>query len=126
MTGRSVPEWIGATPDTPVPPRVKLRVFLAHGGRCHLTGRIIRPPADKWECDHVIALTNGGENRESNLAPALADAHREKTNRDVAEKAKTASLQMSHLGLKEKGRGFWKPDGARFDWRRGRYVREDT
>ena len=24
---RSVAEWVGATPDTPVPPRVRLRVF---------------------------------------------------------------------------------------------------
>lgn len=27
MIGRSVEEWIGATPDTAIPPRVRLRVF---------------------------------------------------------------------------------------------------
>lgn len=98
MTGRSVPEWIGATPDTPVPPRVKLRVFEAHGGICHLSGRKIRA-GDAWDCDHVKALTNGGENRESNLAPALRDFHRAKTAEDVAEKSKVERIRKKHLGI---------------------------
>jgi 5-methylcytosine-specific restriction protein A len=68
---RSVPEWIGKTDDTPPPPRVRLRVFEAHNGKCHLTGRKIGP-ADQWDVDHVLALANGGENRESNLAPRFA------------------------------------------------------
>ena len=85
---RAVPEWIGATPDTPVPPRVKVRVFDAYSGRCHWSGRKIAA-GDKWDVDHVRALINGGENRESNLAPILRDkAHKEKTDRDVAEKVK--------------------------------------
>lgn len=29
MTGRSLPEWIGATPDTPIPPRVEMGEDLA-------------------------------------------------------------------------------------------------
>lgn len=41
MTGRSVPEWIGASPDTPVPPRVRARVFEAYGGICYRSGRKI-------------------------------------------------------------------------------------
>lgn len=95
---RSVPEWIGATDDTPVPPRVRLRVFEAHGGRCHLSGRKIMP-GDLWECDHVRAIINGGENRESNLAPALKDKHREKTDDDVAEKAHIDRVRKKHLGI---------------------------
>ena len=98
MTGRSVPEWIGTTPDTPVPPRVKLRVFEAHGGKCHLTGRKI-VPGDKWELDHLLALANGGQHRETNLAPALSDAHRAKTAKDVAQKAKDDRVRKKHLGI---------------------------
>lgn len=98
MTRRTVPEWIGATPDTPVPPRVKLRVFEAHSGVCHISGRKIRA-GEAWECDHVIALANGGENREGNLAPALASAHRRKTGEDVAEKAKIDRIRKKHLGI---------------------------
>lgn len=108
---REVPEWVGATPDTPVPLRVKLRVFAAHNGRCYLSHRRINP-GDVWEAEHVVAIINGGENRESNLAPALKDKHREKTDEDLAIKGKTARVRAKHLGTWPKsrrplkGRGF--------------------
>ena len=96
---RELPEWIGDTADTPVPARVKVRVFESNGGRCHWTGRKIRP-GDRWDVDHVQALINGGENRESNLAPILRDkAHKEKTDRDLAEKSKVARIRAKHLGV---------------------------
>lgn len=95
---RSVPEWVGKTDDTAAPPRVRLRVFEAHGGKCHLTGRKIKP-GDKWDLDHVTALVNGGENRESNLAPALRTEHRKKTAADVAQKAKDRRVRSKHLGI---------------------------
>jgi 5-methylcytosine-specific restriction enzyme A len=96
---RTVKEWIGRNPDSKIPPRVRLRVFEAHGGVCHLSGRKIAA-GDKWDCDHVIALVNGGLNRERNLAPVLRDKHREKTAADVAEKAKVARKAKANLGLK--------------------------
>lgn len=113
MTGRAVPEWIGATPDTPVPPRVRLRVFEAFGGVCYLSKRKIRA-GDKWELEHVLALTLGGENRERNLAPALIEPHKAKTAEDVATKAKTDRIRKKHLGIapaptrKLQSRGFQK------------------
>lgn len=105
MTGRSTDEWIGATPDTAIPPRVRARVFERHGGKCHISGRKITA-SDKWDCDHVIAIINGGENRESNLAPALRDKHREKTKADVAEKSKVARVKAKFLGTYPKSRSF--------------------
>jgi 5-methylcytosine-specific restriction endonuclease McrA len=98
---RTIDEWIGKTDDTPAPPRVRLRVFEAHGGVCHITGRKITP-ADKWDLDHVVALCNGGENRESNLAPALRSAHKTKTAEDVAQKAKDRRIRQKHLGIAPK------------------------
>lgn len=98
---RSTEEWIGKSDDTAIPPRVKQRVFMAHGGVCYLTGRKIRP-GDQWDCDHVLALCNGGQNRESNLAPAIREAHRSKTAQDVAQKAKDRRVAMKHTGA-------WKP-----------------
>ena len=98
---RSVDEWIGATPDTPIPPRVKLRVFERYGGVCHISGRKITA-GEPWDCDHVQAIINGGENRESNLAPALRDKHRAKTAADVALKSRTAKRRAAHLGVKSK------------------------
>lgn len=96
---RSVEEWVGATDDAVPPPRVRLRVFERHGGICYLTGRKIFP-GDQWDLDHVRALCNGGENRESNLAPALRDAHRKKTAEDVKARAKADRVRKKHLGIK--------------------------
>ncbi len=98
MTGRKTKEWIGATPDTPAPPRVRLRVFEAYEGKCGITGRKIQP-GDVWELDHIKALTNGGENRESNLQPALKEAHKAKTARDVAQKSKDRRVRSKHLNI---------------------------
>lgn len=125
---RAVPEWIGANDDTPIPPRVKLRIFEAHGGKCHWTGKKIMP-GDAYDFDHVVALCNGGENRESNLAPILrGKPHKDKTASDVAVKSKTARMRAKHLGIqpaskaKLQSRGFpstrlWRPltDGAEHD-----------
>lgn len=101
MTKRKVPEWIGKTPDTAIPPRVKLRVFEAHGGKCYLSGIKIGP-ADKWEVEHILALSLGGENRESNLAPAIPAAHKQKTAEDVKQKAKNERIRKKHLGIQSK------------------------
>ncbi len=103
---REVPEWIGKTDDSPIPARVRARVFEAHGGRCHISGRKIGA-GEPWDCDHVIALINGGENRESNLAPALRDKHREKTAQDVSIKSKTARMRAKHLGIWPKSKTRW-------------------
>lgn len=108
---RSVEEWIGKTPDTPIPPRVRLRVFEKHNGICYLSGRKILA-GDLWDIEHIVALVNGGENRESNLAPALRDKHKEKTSIDVKEKSKVRSKRMKHLGIRRKKRSI---PGRKFD-----------
>jgi 5-methylcytosine-specific restriction endonuclease McrA len=95
---RSVPEWIGATPDAKIPARVRLRVFERFGGVCQLSARKIRP-GDAWEVDHIQALTNGGEHRESNLQPVLKEAHKAKTREDLKQKKKDARVRKRHLGL---------------------------
>lgn len=66
----------------------------------NISGRKIMP-GDAWDCDHVVALCNGGEHRETNLAPALRDKHRAKTAADVAERAKIDRLRKRHFGIAE-------------------------
>jgi 5-methylcytosine-specific restriction protein A len=97
---RAVDEWIGKTDDDQIPRRVRLRVFARHSGRCHVSGQNIRP-GQAWEVDHIVALANGGEHRESNLAPVLKEKHKEKTKQDVRTKSKTARMRAKHLGLKK-------------------------
>jgi 5-methylcytosine-specific restriction protein A len=115
--GRDVEEWIGETPNSVPPPRVKIRVFERHGRRCVHCTRPLRV-GDKWDTDHLIALINNGQNRESNLGPACEYCHPEKTKRDVATKSKTAKIvKKAYLpkGGKKKieGRGFQtNRDGA--------------
>ncbi len=95
---RALAEWIGRTPDTRAPPRVLLRIFEKHHGICGISGRKIQP-GERWQADHIIALINGGENRESNLRPVLVDPHKEKTKADVAEKSKVADVAKRHHGI---------------------------
>lgn len=95
---RSVDEWIGPSDDTVPPPRVRLRVFDAHAGRCYICSRKIMA-GEYWQQDHVISLVNGGENRECNLAPACRNCCYKKTAEDVAEKSKVRQKRSKHLGI---------------------------
>jgi 5-methylcytosine-specific restriction endonuclease McrA len=95
---RSVPEWIGKNDDHRAPGKVRQRIF-GRDNRCHLCGCEIQT-AQKWDLDHVVALINGGENREANLRPAHRKCHKEKTARDVAEKAKVAAIRQKHIGAR--------------------------
>lgn len=109
---RSVPLWVGSSPDAKVPPRVRARIFLREGGKCWISGRAIRV-GDAWDLDHRVALCNGGAHSEDNLFPALRDKHREKTAEDVALKSKTDRMRQKHLGIFPRGqkiqsRGFDK------------------
>ena len=96
---RSTAEWVGATPDTAIPPRVKDRVVARQGHKCASCARPFGPGKDRPEFDHHDALINGGENREANLRALCGNCHGEKTKRDVAMKAKDARVRKKHLGL---------------------------
>jgi 5-methylcytosine-specific restriction protein A len=102
---RSVPEWIGKTSDSAVPPRVRDRVFRKYDGRCQCgCNREIRPGED-WDCEDTIAIINGGERREKNLKPWLSEHHPKKTAADVAEKSRVYRKRARHRGIKlRKGR----------------------
>lgn len=98
---RSVKEWIGKTDDTPVPPRVRLRVFDAKGGLCHKCRRKIMP-GEEWTCEHVVAICNLGPNRESNLDLTCCNCLPEKNAQDVAEKSAVATTRKKFLGIARK------------------------
>ena len=102
---RALLEWIGKTPDTPVPPRVKLSVLDRQNYRCAGCTRKITA-GERWHCDHVIALINGGANRESNLQYLCSWCHEEKTANDVAIKSTVARKRKKHYGI---GGKKWRP-----------------
>lgn len=94
---RPCPEWIGKHDGVNIPPRVRQRIFDRDGGVCHLCKLPIKP-GETWQADHVVALINGGEHRETNLAPAHSHCHVGKTVLDVKEKAKVAKVRGKHTG----------------------------
>lgn len=122
---RSVDEWCGNTDDTPAPPRVRLRVFERCQGLCHRCGRKIGP-ADKWTLEHRIAIILGGQNRESNLCLTCEWCLPEKNAEDQAAKSKLANIRKRDHGIREPSRGFRRPPGMAFNWRKGRYEKQAT
>lgn len=97
---RATVEWIGKTDDEAVPPRVKLRIFEDADGKCKKCSRKLRP--GHWDTDHIVAIINGGQNRESNLQP-LCDVpcHSQKTKQDVREKSRSAKARKKNAGMKK-------------------------
>lgn len=95
--GRSVEEWVGATPDAAIPDRVKLRIWNRYGGKCAITGRKLR--ANEAEYDHIQALALGGRHAESNLRLVSGEAHKAKTADDRSRIAKADRIARKHAGL---------------------------
>lgn len=96
---RTVKEWIGRTDDAMPPPSVRLRIFEAHQGMCFFANRKIRA-GEKWHLHHVKELWEGGENRESNLVPALEKYHRAHSAKQQTVKAVSDTKRKKHLGIK--------------------------
>jgi 5-methylcytosine-specific restriction endonuclease McrA len=121
---RSVEEWIGKTDDAMPPPRVRIRIFDTAQGRCRICGRKIGA-GEYWQQGHIIALCNGGENREQNMAPECRNCCYGKTAADVAEKSAVYQKRVKHILPREPSRSFRKPEGYVYDWKtkRGRIER---
>lgn len=109
--GRSIEEWIGKTPDSAVPDRVRDRIFVRFQGRCQLSQIKIRP-GDAWELHHEKALSLGGEHRESNLVPVLPEPHKVETAKQKEDTSKADRVGRKHRGtwpkskVKIRSRGF--------------------
>lgn len=120
---RSVDMWVGATDDTPAPPRVRLRVWERRKGLCHRCGRLIRA-GEKWTLEHLVAVILGGRNAEDNMGLTCSNCLAPKNAEDMAAKSKIADIRKKHLLPKERGRGFRKlPPGFKYSWRTGRVER---
>lgn len=113
---RSVAEWIGKTDDTAIPARVRVRVIEAQEGLCAGCARKLGTAGERIDIDHIRALVNGGENRESNLQALCPFCHVPKTAADVKVKAKNARVKKKHLGQAspKAGRGFQTNRNSKF------------
>ncbi len=89
----------------------RTKIFLDHGGICHLCGNKIDAVKEGFELEHVIAFAMTHDDSDENLRPAHKACHKEKTKQDVADIAKAKRRQAKHLGAKVpkgqiKSRGF--------------------
>lgn len=94
---------------------------------CHLNKCVIDPVRDEWRADHIRRHADDGEETAENLLPIckVCDVE-EKAPQDTREVAKRKRIADRHYGIKRSSRGFRRrPEGFRFDWNIGRYVRED-
>lgn len=110
---RSVEEWIGRTDDARIPPRVRDRIFERDGHVCHICKLVIKAPGETWDADHVKALINGGEHRETNLAPAHKHCHIGKSAVDAKIKAKSARVRKKHVGITQPAGNIQSPGFAK-------------
>jgi 5-methylcytosine-specific restriction enzyme A len=74
--------------------------------------------------DHETALADGGKHSEANLRAKHRRCHKLKTAREAQDRAINGRKVAHHYGLKQPSRGFYRPPGTKFDWQRGRYVRD--
>ncbi len=79
---RSKDEWVGRNDDAMPPQSVLFRLYDKQGGKCACPddcGIVMDFDRDEIDCDHTVALQDGGENRETNLQLILRKHHRKKT-----------------------------------------------
>lgn len=66
----------------------RTKIFMRHGGRCHICGELIDPKSN-WHVDHVnVNLSSEEYNQEKNLAPTHAGCNESKGARDLVEQSK--------------------------------------
>jgi 5-methylcytosine-specific restriction endonuclease McrA len=104
----------GMTKRRSITKAMRVRIFDAAKGLCHLCRLPINAPAgEKWEVEHVKALWEGGADAESNMAPAHVDCHATKSKAEATPRAKSTRQRARHIGAtqpsgKLQGRQFEK------------------
>lgn len=95
--GRTVPPWVGKSPDAAIPARVKARIWFRCNGRCAITGRKLSA-TDPHDYDHIKPLWAGGVHGEENLQLVSRDKHREKTAAEAPMRAKADRMGAKFRG----------------------------
>ena len=97
-------EDVGTTKRKNMTPRMRLKVWEAHKGICVLCNGKIDGVRERWVAEHIIPLSLGGADDESNMAPAHEGCALAKTfgkSGDIAKAAKAKRVKSKHLGIKK-------------------------
>lgn len=79
----------------------KVKLFERHAGRCHICNQPIEA-GQRWDVSHLLALALGGEDVDSNRAPAHFKCHRWQTRvTDLPAIAKSKRIYARHIGAYE-------------------------
>lgn len=88
MRTTKLKEWVGRTPEAMPGQTVLLRLYTKQNGICACgCGQVMNLNRDKVDCDHIIALIDGGGNRESNLQLLLHPCHKAKTSAEATARS---------------------------------------
>jgi hypothetical protein len=91
---------VGTTKRKAMSPTRRLRLFEAHNGIYCLCLKKIDGVHEKWTIEHLRALGLGGEDADSNCAPAHEDCRRVKDKDDVERIAKAKRVKQKHIGIR--------------------------
>lgn len=80
---------------------MRVHVFLAAGGVCHICGDKIDAPKQRWDVEHVKPLSMQGADDEANMRPAHVECHAVKTAAEAAPRAKADRNAAKRLGLRK-------------------------
>lgn len=96
----------------------RVRLFLLHGGICHMCNVKIDGVRERWEVSHDIPLELGGKDDDQNRKPAHYSCHRKHTAEvDIPAIAKSNRIRAKHLGAKKPSRNPL-PGSKRSKWKR--------
>lgn len=105
----------------------RVRLFMLHGGTCHLCGGKIGV-GEAWDVSHDIPLELGGADDDANRLLAHRKCHRAHTaSVDVPAIAKAKRREARHIGAKRTARPM--PGSRASGWKRrmdGTVVRRES
>ena len=102
--------------------KIRRQIIMRAAGKCERCNAVLKPR--EGEVDHILAAEFGGEATAANGQLLCRPCHKEKTARDIRAIRKSDRQRDKHIGATKKSTSFQRPEGARFDWQRGRYVKE--
>lgn len=73
----------------------RAKIFELSAGRCYRCGRKLGP-ADDWDCEHVIALENGGTDADDNIRVCCDWCHKDKTADDHEQAGHGRRMAAKH------------------------------
>ena len=100
--------------------KTKIAAFNRAGGKCEVCFTTIHSGA---EYDHIIEEYLTHDNRLENCKVLCAKCHGVKTQKSRPEVDKTRRILKKRANVKQ--RGWRRPDGVKYDWKQGRYRKDD-